>query len=144
MSFIHCLAENKLKVAFWNDLAQLGDRFSGPWVILRDYNVMLDKAKKRGGRLVGNSSTNGLYNLVFGYGLVDLGYVRPSFTWCNGRRDARCIKERLDKGYATTNRSALFPCALVHHLPRTSSDHCPIMLSNQCNVFNGPKPFRFE
>lgn len=130
LSFIHCPADNCLKEDFWTNLSQVGERFGGPLVILGDYNIVLDQSEKQRGRLVGSSSTNGMYQMVLTHGLVDSGYVGSSFTWCNGSRGSRCIKERLDKGFANTAWSTLFPCALVYHLPRTSSNHCPILLSS--------------
>lgn len=90
------------------------------------------------------SFCKGFYDLLLHHGLVDLGFAGPPFTWCNGRQGARRTKERLDKGFANTAFSILFPRAIVHHLPRTSSDHCPLLLESQGRCSKGPKPFKFE
>lgn len=144
MSFIHCPTDPNLKADFCADLSRLGDGFVGPWVILGNYNTVWDQREKFGGRMVGSSSTPALYQLVLKFGFVDLGFIGPAFTWCNGWQGSRRIKERLDKGFLNLAWSELFPRALVHHLPRTTSDHCPIMLSTQGSIFRGQKPFRFE
>jgi len=47
-----------------------------PWVIIGDVNELLKLVDKEGGRPVGVSSNNGLANLVFAHGLVDLGFFR--------------------------------------------------------------------
>lgn len=75
---------------------------------------------------------------------MDLGFVGPRFTWCNGRHGSHRIKERLDKGYANTAWSTLFPRTIVSHLPRTSSDHCPSLLQSHGSAFAGPKPLCFK
>lgn len=144
MSFIHCLADWNHKEEFWHRLVQLGNQFPGPWLILGDFNPVLFNLKKMGGRPAATSSRNGLFQLTFSHGFVDLGYVGASYTWCNGQHGSHRIKEQIDKGYATADWTSLFPHALVSHLPHTTSDHCLILLQTVESSFSGPKPLRFK
>lgn len=42
LTFIHCPTDWNLKEAFLNTLLKLGDRFVRPWVIVGDFNAVLD------------------------------------------------------------------------------------------------------
>lgn len=97
-----------------------------------------------GGRPAATSSRNGLFQLTLSHGLVDLGYVGASYTWCNGQHGSRRIKEQIGKGYTTVDWTSLFPHALVSHLPRTTLDHCLVLLQTVGSSFSGPKPLRFK
>lgn len=144
LSFIHCPADWSLKDDFWLALSDLGASSVDPWVVMGDFNTVLHCSEKIGGLPVASSSCNGLYNLILDFSLVDLGFVGPLFTWCNSRKGNRQIKGRIDKGYATSAWTTLLPKALISHLPRTTSDHCPIFLQTVGGSFTGSKPFIFE
>ena len=78
-------------------------------------------------------------------GMVDLGFHGPKFTWVNKREVGHFIQERLDRGFANIEWRDLYPEAAVHHLARTHSDHCPVLL----NLDTPPpsylsRPFRFQ
>lgn len=76
--------------------------------------------------------------------LLVLGFNGPKFTWTN-KRKSKPIFERLDRGWANSEWIQLFPSANLWHLPRITSDHCPILLKFQNDPFvQGDKPFRFE
>lgn len=71
-------------------------------------------------------------------------FVAVKFRWTNRRR-RHPIYERLDKGWANPEWLNIFPNANLWHLPRVSSDHCPILLKLSNNMSSrGEKPFRFE
>jgi hypothetical protein len=40
--------------------------------------------------------------------LMDMGYVGPKFTWCNGRQGSEFTKERLDTAVSNGEWGALF------------------------------------
>lgn len=78
--------------------------------------------------------------------LIDLGFKGPSSTWTNNREGPSHIRERLDRVLANMQWKLLFPEAMVSHLPRTHSDHCPLLV----DVAGLPipqrdlRPFRME
>lgn len=83
-------------------------------------------------------------NMMQVCGLGDLGFQGPAYTWCNKRHGLARIQVRLDRALASWR--TLFPDAMVKHLPRLHSDHCPILL--QCEevrfVQRSRRPFRFQ
>lgn len=80
-------------------------------------------------------------------GLVDLGYQDNIFTWNNGGPRDAFVQEQLDRAYATSEWSALFPDAKVAIIQSTYSDHNPIFITlSQLNQIGKKKkiPTRFE
>ena len=59
---------------------------------------------------------------------VDLGFVGPKFTWSNKRQITDLILERIDRCFANSLWRILYPEAVVTHLPRTFSNHHPVLI----------------
>jgi hypothetical protein len=77
-------------------------------------------------------------------GLIDLGYSGNPFTWNNKRQGRENLRERLDRGLSNKDWVLLFPNSHISHLPASSSNHNPILLSTSGNSLHLPKPFKFE
>lgn len=77
--------------------------------------------------------------------LLDLGFQGPFYTWTNKRDGGALIRERLDRSVAILEWRLQFSDAMVYHLPRTHSDHHPI-LTDCMGMYNTPevRPFWFE
>lgn len=76
--------------------------------------------------------------------LIDLGFKGRRFIWTNGRHNGANILERIDRVMANYNWLNLFPEAMVTHLPRTHSDHCPIKLELQYRPLPRKKYFALK
>ncbi|XP_073037131.1 uncharacterized protein [Primulina eburnea] len=71
-------------------------------------------------------------------GLIDAGFEGSSFTWTN-----KTIWKRLDRVLVSVDWGDHFSSIRVEHLPRTVSDHCPLLVT--APVFaRGPSSFRFQ
>lgn len=77
--------------------------------------------------------------------LMDLKYSGPRFTWTNKRNNGLVMK-CLDRALANPQRKLLFNDSYVHHLPRTSSDHHPILLHTTPHITHSfeERPFKLE
>ena len=77
--------------------------------------------------------------------MIDIGYSGPRFTWSNHCPLSQLVQERINRVFVNAEWNSLFPEAVVLHLEKTHSDHCPIKL---CFEKDGdlrfPKPFRFQ
>ena len=124
---------NKRKI-LWNYLKELSPYVNMPWVLLGDFNDLLAKDEKFwGGGGVGGMRLETVINCC---GLMDLGFHGPEFTWTNKNPIwHQNIRERLDRGLGNIK---------THHLPRTKSDHCPILLESKPPTYKSTKPFKFE
>ncbi|KAL8503461.1 hypothetical protein ACS0TY_022272 [Phlomoides rotata] len=72
--------------------------------------------------------------------LIDLPLSGRSYTWY--RPDDSC-KSRLDRFLLNEEWIACYPKAHLKGLPRSISDHCPLILEDGL-IDWGPKPFRFS
>ena len=84
-------------------------------------------------------------NFLNNCNLIDLGYNGPRFTWTN-KRDNGLVMKRLDKALANSQWKLLFNDSHVCHLPRTFSDHHPILLHTTSHTFQplSARPFHLE
>lgn len=77
-------------------------------------------------------------------GLVDMGYSGAWYTLERGNIPKTNIRERLDRAVANDEFLSLYPNALVHHLPYSHSDHCPLLIHLEKESFHKPHIFCFE
>ncbi|OMP05267.1 reverse transcriptase [Corchorus capsularis] len=136
------LAKRKL---LWDELSTLSSSINMPWSIIGDFNDVIAADEKFGGNPI-NLYRSRLYRECMNdCHMIDLGYIGAKFTWVNGNYNGILIRQRIDRAWGNDSFNLLFPDAKVFHLPRTSSDHNPILLELMPSAA-GPinKPFRFE
>ncbi|KAI7996804.1 hypothetical protein LOK49_LG10G02048 [Camellia lanceoleosa] len=63
--------------------------------------------------------------------LMDLGCSGPRLTWSNNRKGWANTMVRLDRAMCNTECRTSFPDGAVRNLPRTYSDHSPMMVFTQ-------------
>lgn len=97
------------KHLFWDNLANLADSISKPWVSIGDFNAVSSQREKRGGQLVACFSHFGLNSLINDFGLIDLGFNGNPFTWNKGRQGQTNIRKLLDRSLANRYWRLLFP-----------------------------------
>lgn len=120
------------------------DNLNHPWLVIGDFNEVTCQNEKFGGRRINYRKVNMYVNAMNYCKLIDLGYNGSKFTWTNKRRN-NPILERLDRGWSNGAWCSKFPNASLWHLPRVTSDHCPLLLKlDNPTPRHGPKPFRFE
>lgn len=77
--------------------------------------------------------------------LVDLGFNGTKFTWATMCRSSHFVQQILNRVVANSERILKFLEVKVSHLPRTRSDHCPLLLSLSGNSRKrADRPFRLE
>lgn len=118
-----------MREELWAYLTQLGQVLKVPWLLAGDFNQIVDPLEKSGGRPATWTQLTSLWNCFTDYGLVDLGFSGPKFTWTNNRTGRGKIRERLDRAMCNTAWKLKFPDHCVRHLARTHSDHHPLLIS---------------
>ncbi|KAG6420771.1 hypothetical protein SASPL_117310 [Salvia splendens] len=111
----------------WQQLTDIQTASELPWVLLGDFNSIA-----RGSERVGGSANRSGVSLQFVWwlmtsGLIDLGFLGPSFMWRRGT-----LHERLDIGLCSSEWRLAYPKASVLHLVRYQSDNRPLLL-NLCS-----------
>jgi hypothetical protein len=144
LSYIYGPPEKQYKSMFWESLLDEGLGYSGPWMCLGDFNVIMSQTEKFGGRPYACSSNDAFHCFMDSLGMIDLGFSGNPFTWSNKCRGDQLIKEQLDRGIANPKWVHLFPHFFVRHLPAQSSDHNPILLDTAHSDLSLPYLFRFE
>jgi len=144
LSCIYRPPYSKNKSNFWDSLSTIGENHSGAWLCIRDFNMIIDQFEKIGGRLFACSSSDPFRLFMNNNGMVYLGFSSNPFTWYNNRDDVHLIKERLDRGLASTQWIHLFLSFSIQHLSAITSNHNPLFLDIVTPSNNQPQPFMFE
>ncbi|KAK8663698.1 hypothetical protein V6N13_083505 [Hibiscus sabdariffa] len=107
----------------WPHLRSLASSIREQWLLMGDFNATLDASERKGGADAVRSSWD-FQSFLFDYGLRDMGYQGPDFTWSCGATLAR-----LDRMLCNNYWDESFPEAAVSHLFRIRSDHRPLLLT---------------
>ena len=76
---------------------------------------------------------------------MDLGFVGPKYTWTNKRQLVNLILEQIDRCFTNPLWRALYPEAVVTHLPRIYSDHHLVLIELfNPNPDRANRPFHFQ
>ncbi|KAL7170539.1 hypothetical protein ACSBR2_035417 [Camellia fascicularis] len=118
-----------------------------PWLVTRDFNDYINHTERRSFSPHYNHNRSQKFaERINNCNLIDLGCVGPRFTWTNNRHRLANTMERLDRAMSNDKWRALFPKGTVRTLPRTYSDHSPLIVLTQGMHSHNPtsRPFRFE
>ncbi|KAA3471106.1 Endonuclease/exonuclease/phosphatase [Gossypium australe] len=129
----------------WNLLRRLGQECNYPWLVTGDFNEILYSFEKSGGVPRDQKRMEAFRETLEECQLMDIGYSGVWFTWERGNLPETNIRERLDRGVANVEWLLLFPMGNIHHLPYSTSDHCPILINIDSSIIlSGCRRFHFE
>ncbi|XP_062152043.1 uncharacterized protein LOC133860458 [Alnus glutinosa] len=97
-----------------------------------------------GGLPYASSSTDFFHEFVNSFGMIDLGFIGNPFTWSNHRDGHQLIRQRLDRGMASSQWVHLFPSFSILHLPASAFDYNPLFLNTVHYDSTLARPFKFE
>lgn len=101
----------------WLYLAAMAKVILVSWLVIGDFNQVVDPTEKLGGQRLTRTHTASLWNFLNNGGLIDLGFSGPRYTWTNNRRGAGKIRERLDRAVCNSLWQLRFSGHGVRHLP---------------------------
>lgn len=109
----------------WTNLESMADNMQDPWLVARDFNDIASLSEKRSfATNFHHGRSQNFFDRLSKCNLMDLGYSGPHLTWSNGRQG---LANTL---YSTDLREAFLEEA-VRNLPRTYSDHSPMVIYTQ-------------
>ncbi|KAF5475502.1 hypothetical protein F2P56_007302 [Juglans regia] len=123
----------------WNNLSEDPCLFPG------DFNIIRSDLERRGGgsRLI--AAMDDFNRWIHKGGLIYLNSHGSKFSWCNGQHGLARAWAKLDRVLLDANLMSTFPNATCSYLPRTTSDHCPMLIEFLKDPYSyGPSPFRFQ
>ena len=129
----------KDREAMWEELGAIRGIWDEPWCLGGDFNVTLSQREKsRQGSL--NGAMRRFAQVVDDLDLIDLPLQGGAFSWSGGRNNQTWA--RLDRFLVTQSWLDFFRGVVQCRLPRSTSDHFPILLKGG-GMSRGPSPFRF-
>lgn len=126
-------------------MRELASKSNLPWCIVRYFNDMLFECEKVGGRPHPKRLLKGFHTTILDCGISNLGFSGCQYTWEKSRGIPYWIQERLDRGLANQHWRQMFPNAEAQVLEVSTSDHLPILLQLNMQVYVAKsRKFRFE
>ncbi|GKV32867.1 hypothetical protein SLEP1_g41432 [Rubroshorea leprosula] len=126
------------KRALWEELQGLITNRRGNWCLARDYNAVRS-VEERAGCTVTTNEMREFDAFIHNMGLIDLLLVGRKYTWYNSNGK---YMSRIDRFLLSEEWTTKWSDVKQWGLRRSVSDHCPILLKNEC-VDWGPKPFKY-
>lgn len=85
-----------------------------------------------------------MQELIFEFGVINLGFLGSKFTWAKGGWGNSAIKRRLDSAIASMAWRLAYSKAVISHLGVIRFNHTPILLDSNSVTSFAHRPFRFE
>lgn len=142
MIFFYAKCRDTLRRPLWNNLVQLSAS-TLPWCTIRDFNIITEVCEKLWGIPYDMRKCFEFLGVIEAYGLTDLGFHSPKFTWSNLRGVQFRIWKRLDKVMVSDAWLKYIPFTTIIHLSFMRFDHFPLLLKIQERVESYVKYFKF-
>lgn len=133
---VYCPNERVGRYALFEELKNTILPINKPTLLLGDFNVVLH-ANERVGSYRCDLSSREFLEWIQTMGFIDIPLHGIQYTW---RRNE--LKSRLDRGLCCNVWLREFPNMFLKGLPKSVSDHNPLLISLQADENWGPKPFR--
>ncbi|XP_028104122.1 uncharacterized protein LOC114303175 [Camellia sinensis] len=136
-----------MRETLWDELEEVAKTMSRPWLVVGDFNDYASQGERRCfSPNTTTARTQKFLKRINNCNLIDLGSSGPKMTWTNNRQGLANTVERLNRALSNPEWRTMFPEATVRVLPRTYSDHSPLLVYTQGMHSLNPsqRPFRFE
>lgn len=127
-SIIYASPNHLCRQELWFYLKKLGYLIHLPWLLIGDFNQIISPLEKHGGSPPNTTRMCQLQEVVTESRLLDLQFSGPRYTWTNCRHGRANIKQRIDRAWCNLGWHHHFAGAGIRHLPRTRSNHHPLLL----------------
>ena len=130
-SAVYASPDSTLRRELWLELENVKNAYDGPWLAAGDFNDTICMSERNG---VGGSEMQrrcrAFANWIENNELIDLGCSGPAHTWYRGNSAETFKSARLDRGLVNDKWRLRFEEGSLRNLPKSSSDHCPILISS--------------
>ncbi|KAK8503043.1 hypothetical protein V6N11_047355 [Hibiscus sabdariffa] len=107
----------------WSKIGQVKPSLDVSCVIGGDFKAILSDEERVGGSIHTTRGSRLFRDFIFSYGLIDLGFKGPPFTWTRGN-----LHERLDCCLVNDQWMLNYGDVFVWHLDKLGFDHRPLLL----------------
>lgn len=115
-----------------------------PWCFLGDFNAILGSHEKRGGNLPSHVSCEEFNAWSDSCNLTHLLTRGAEYTWSNKRRGRALVEMRLDRSICNDPWLSFWDFVSCCTLPKSHSDHHPILLTLKKGIRSFPSSFKFH
>lgn len=147
LSALYASPNPRIRDILWEDLQDFASTNTYAWSVAGDFNEVAKVEETRSSSTdTGHSQRRKFVENINACKLMDMGASGPKFTWTNGRQGSANVQKRLDRGLCNEDWRAMFPEGMIQNLPRTYSDHAPLLISphGMHSITFIHRPFRFE
>ncbi|XP_062085993.1 uncharacterized protein LOC133792101 [Humulus lupulus] len=139
-TFVYGFNDEEGRKSLWRSLQDLAR--VDPWVVLGDFNDILNRDERIGDRVRYNSN-NDFINCVSCCQLEDVKYSGNFYTWSNKQQGSDKIYSKIDRVMANQAWMDRFTNAEAIFLNEGIFDHTPTVLTVHSDIPSGKKPFKY-
>ncbi|XP_056692112.1 uncharacterized protein [Spinacia oleracea] len=140
-TFIYAFNQHSRIEELWKDLCEIGINCTKPWVVMCDFNCVLN-VDERVGSPVRHQEMVDFRNCVNTCGMEDIKAAGHFYTWSNKQAGDARVFSKIDRVMANDVWVQLFPSAVAEFLSEGMFDHCPMVVSVY-PTHNAKRPFRY-
>lgn len=101
-------------------------------------------SEKLGGRPQNLVSLEEFNTMINDCGIIDCGYEGSKYTWSNNQEGGGFVWARLDRVFTNPAWADVFSSTMVKDLPRSTSDHSPMLIQIDEGVSFHPSSFKCQ
>ncbi|XP_019255046.1 PREDICTED: uncharacterized protein LOC109233620 [Nicotiana attenuata] len=124
--------------SLWTGLGNLANKVQGPWVVMGDFNSIIDAEDRIGGAPVQDVETRDFRSFLVDSSFVELIYVGRRYTWTNSH-----VFSKIDWAFVNSDWIHVMPHLEATIMDSGCSNHSPISISFEDAPGRGHRPFRF-
>ncbi|XP_019432112.1 PREDICTED: uncharacterized protein LOC109339158 [Lupinus angustifolius] len=133
-----------MRRSLWADILSLISVNQGPWCCIGDFNFVMGANECKGAYLPNRTACEDFKRFSDVGNLHHILTRGAEFTWSNRRRGLAHTEKRLDRSICNDSWLSIWHQTYCYTLPRSASDHHPLMFCSSNVATNMQFPFRFH
>ncbi|CAL9225059.1 unnamed protein product [Arabidopsis halleri] len=126
LTFVYGAPNVEDRQKIWNEISSLGDSRDEAWLLMGDFNEIMDNSEKVGGPTRAEGTFIPFRSFVSQNGLWEVNHSGNSMSW-RGQRHTHFILSRLDRVLANTSWLESYPSGRCKYLRFEGSNHRPLI-----------------
>ncbi|KAK7268078.1 hypothetical protein RIF29_20764 [Crotalaria pallida] len=117
------------RLEFWSNLVRISRTQTVPWLVIGDFNSVLNPSDKLGGQVVESNKVSDFRNYAHSCMLTDMKYDGCFYTWSNKQEGSEKILCKLDRALVNEQWIQLWLDTVTHFIQEGVSDHSPALVA---------------